>query len=121
LAEFSRSIGYIDGQTVRFEFLSDRGQPGRLSESARELVHLKVVAIVQAARDILIVMAFAEGPVATGMVESLSRPGNNVTGISGDAAELAGKNIKFIGSFCRRRAVSALVNETDPRTSSTRR
>jgi len=98
---------------------------------AREFVHLKVDPIVkwftpaaaaaaakQATRD----MALAGDPVATGMVESLSRPGNNVTGISGDAAELAGKNIEFIRELLpSARRVSALVNETVPRTSSTRR
>jgi putative ABC transport system substrate-binding protein len=121
-----RELGYIDGQTARFEFRSDRGQPARLPELAAELVRLQVDAIVtwftpaaaaakQATRDIPIVMALAGDPVATGLVESLSRPGGNVTGMTGDAAELAGKNVEFIRELLpTARRIAALVNVSNP-------
>ncbi len=76
LQEALRELGYVEGQTVRFEFRSDYGQIGRLPELAAELVRLKVDVIVawftpaataakQATREIPIVMT-AGVPVATG-------------------------------------------------------
>ena len=74
----------------------------RLPELAAELVRLKVDLIVtwftpaaqaakQATREIPIVMALAGDPVGTGLIESLNRPGGNVTGMAGVTAELAGR------------------------------
>ena len=50
----------------------------------------------QATRDIPIVMALVGNPIETGLVESLARPGGNITGMSGVAAELAGKSVQLI-------------------------
>ena len=97
-----RDLGYVEGKSVRFEFRSDPGQRNRLPELAAELVRLKVDLLVtwfkpaalaakQATRDIPIVMALAGDPVATGLVESLARPGGNVTGMAAVGAALAGK------------------------------
>ena len=105
--EALREFGYVAGRTVRFAFQSDQGQPDRLPRLAGDLVRLNVDAIVtwltrtavaakQATREIPIVMAVAGDPVATGLVESLSRPGGNVTGMSGNAAELSGKIVEFV-------------------------
>ena len=91
--EGMRELGYIEGQSIRFEFRSDEGQASRLSELAAELVRLKVDVIVtwftpaaraakQATREIPVVIALAGNPVETGLVESLARPGGNVTGMS---------------------------------------
>src|SRR2546428_10920766 len=102
-----RDLGYIEGQNIRFEFRSAEGQINRLPELAAELVHLKVDVIVtwftptavaakQATREIPIVMALAGNPVETGLVESLARPGGNITGMAGMGAELAGKSVEII-------------------------
>jgi putative ABC transport system substrate-binding protein len=102
-----RDLGYVEGQSVRYEFRSDQGQGSRLPELAAELVRLKVDLIVtwftpaaqaakQATREIPIVMALAGDPVGTGLIESLSRPGGNVTGMAGVTAELAGKSVEVI-------------------------
>jgi putative ABC transport system substrate-binding protein len=99
--------GYVEGKTVRFEFRSDQGQLDRLPELATELVQLKpdvivtwftpaAIAAAHATREIPIVMAVAGDPVATGLVKSLSKPGGNVTGMSGRAAELSSKMVEFI-------------------------
>ena len=99
--ESMRDLGYIDGQNVRYEFRSDEGQASRLPELASELARLKVDLIVawfsaaaqavkQATREIPIVMALAGNPVETGLVQSLGRPGGNVTGMSCGGAELPG-------------------------------
>jgi putative ABC transport system substrate-binding protein len=102
-----RDLGYVEGQSVRYEFRSDQGQGSRLPELAAELVRLKVDLIVtwftpaaqaakQATREIPIVMALAGDPIGTGLIESLNRPGGNITGMAGVTAELAGKSVEII-------------------------
>lgn len=120
-----RKLGYIDGQSVRYEFRSDQGQIARLSELAAELVQLKADVIVtwltpaalaakQATREIPIVMASAGDPVAAGLITSLARPGGNITGIGG-MADLAGKCVELSHDLLpQARHVAALVNAPDP-------
>jgi putative ABC transport system substrate-binding protein len=83
--EGMRELGYVEGQSIRFEFRSDEGQESHLPELAAELVRLKVDIIVtcftqaahaakQATRKIPVVVAQAGNPVETGLVESLARP-----------------------------------------------
>jgi ABC-type uncharacterized transport system substrate-binding protein len=121
-----RGLGYVEGQNIRFEFRSDEGQASRLPELAAELVRLKVDIIVtwftpaaraakQATREIPVVIALAGNPVETGLVESLARPGGNVTGMSSVGAELAGKSVELIRELLpSARRVAALVNAPDP-------
>jgi putative tryptophan/tyrosine transport system substrate-binding protein len=121
-----RKLGYIEGRNVRFEFRSDHGNAARLPELAAELVRLKVDLIVtwftppalaakQATREIPIVMALAGNPVENGLVESLARPGGNVTGIAAQGAELAGKSVELIRDMIpSTRRVAALANAPDP-------
>jgi len=121
-----RKLGFIDGRTVRYEFRSDQGRLARLPELAAELVRLKVDLIVtwftpaalaakQATRDIPIVMALAGDPVAAGLIESLARPGGNVTGMSGMSSDLAGKCVELSRELLpQARRVAALVNTLDP-------
>src|SRR5215475_11046564 len=100
-------LGYVEGQNIRYEFRSDQGQISRASALAAELVRLNVDLIVtwftpaaQAAKaathDIPIVMALTGDPIANGLVESLSRPGGNITGMSGVNAQLGGKCAELI-------------------------
>jgi putative ABC transport system substrate-binding protein len=121
-----RKAGYIDGQSVRYEYRSDQGQLGRLPELADELVRLKVDVIVawftpaalaakQATRDIPIIMASAGDPLAAGLVASLARPGGNVTGMSGMVSDLAGKCVELSRELLpQARSVAALINVPDP-------
>ena len=123
--EAMRGLGYVEGQTVRFEFRSDHGQADRLPELAAELVRLKVDVLVpwftpaaraakQATREIPIVMAGAGDPVGTGLVQSLARPGGNITGAGGLAPELAGKCVELIREMQpSARRVAALANASD--------
>jgi putative tryptophan/tyrosine transport system substrate-binding protein len=105
--EAMQDLGYNEGQTIRYEFRSDEGQVSRLPELAAELVRLKVDVIVtwftpaaqaakQATRETPIVMALVGNPVENGLVESLARPGGNITGMAGVAAGLAGKSVQLI-------------------------
>ncbi len=124
--EALRELGYVEGNNIRFEFRSDDGKQDHLPELAAELVRLKVDVVVtwytpaahaakEAMRDIPIVIGLAGNPVETGLVESLARPGGNVTGIAQMGAELAGKCIELIGEMLpSAHRVAALANATDP-------
>jgi putative tryptophan/tyrosine transport system substrate-binding protein len=124
--EAMQDLGYTEGQSIRYEFRSDGGQVTRLPELAAELVRLKVDLIVtwftpaakaakEATREIPIVMALAGNPVETGLVESLARPGGNITGMAGVAAELAGKSVQLIRDMLpTAHRVVALANAPDP-------
>jgi putative tryptophan/tyrosine transport system substrate-binding protein len=121
-----RDLGYVEGQNIRFEFRSAKGQLNRLPELAAELVGLKVDVIVawftpaalaakQATREIPIVMAETGDPIGTGLVMSLPQPGGNVTGIAAVTAELAGKTVQLIRDLLpSARRVTALANAIDP-------
>src|SRR5215471_1728774 len=101
-----RERGYIEGQNIAIEYRYAEGKRDRLPELAVELVHTKVDIIVTAGGDSLvraarnatktipIVMLGPGGdPVDEGLVESLARPGGNVTGITTLARALGGKRL----------------------------
>ena len=103
-----RSLGYVDGKTIRIEYRGAHGLADRLPRLAHELVELKVDVMIvggesiaraakQATTTIPIVMvAFDFDPVAAGLVGSLSRPGGNVTGVFPLTSELVGKNLALL-------------------------
>jgi putative ABC transport system substrate-binding protein len=120
-----RELDYVEGQNVRYEFRSDL-QVARLPELAAELVRLGPDVIVtwftpaaraakQATSEIPIVMALVGNPVETGLVQSLARPGGNVTGMAGVGSELAGKCVELIRELLpAARRVAVLANVPDP-------
>jgi putative ABC transport system substrate-binding protein len=124
--ELMRELGYVEGRNIRYEFRSDQGQVTRLRELATALVQLNVDLIVtwftpaaQAAkvstREIPIVMAFTGNPIETGLVESLDRPGGNITGMAGVTGELSGKSVELMREMLpRAHRVVALANAPDP-------
>jgi putative ABC transport system substrate-binding protein len=102
-----RELGWIDGRTVAIEYRWAGGRNERYAEIAAEFVRLKVDVIVtlgtapvlvakQATAVIPIVFAAPGDPVRTGLVASLARPGGNVTGLSSQAAEAAGKRLELL-------------------------
>jgi putative ABC transport system substrate-binding protein len=121
-----RELGYVEGQSIAFEFRSAAGDSKTLALLAAELVALKVdviaafqtpaaIAAKRATAEIPIVMAGVGDPIGTGLVTSLARPGGNVTGMSGATAELGGKNLELIrASLSTARRVAVLVNTSDP-------
>jgi putative tryptophan/tyrosine transport system substrate-binding protein len=121
-----RGLGYIEGKNVRLEFRSDQGEIGRLPELAAELARLKVDVIVpwstpaaiaakQATQEIPIVCAACGDMVGTGLVESLARPGGNVTGCSNLNAELSAKFVELIHEMVpSAHRVTVLANAPDP-------
>jgi len=104
-----RELGYIEGQNIATEYRYAEGKVDRFSERAAELVRLKVDIIVvaggnrinlamkNATKTIPIVMVGAAiDPVDAGLVESLARPGGNVTGITTLTRELGGKRLELL-------------------------
>src|SRR5438445_10026051 len=104
-----RELGYIEGQNIAIEYRYAEGKRDRAPELAAELVRLKVDIIVVAGGDrqtqaaknatktIPIVMATGgTDPVKAGLVESLARPGGNVTGITLLSRELSGKRLELL-------------------------
>jgi putative tryptophan/tyrosine transport system substrate-binding protein len=104
-----RELGYIEGQNIAIEYRYSEGKVDRNPQLATELVHLKVDLIVaaggnsviratkNATKTIPIVMTGGGiDPVAAGFVESLARPGGNVTGLTNLARELSGKRIELL-------------------------
>ncbi len=100
-----RELGWIEGKTVAIEYRWSQGRTERYAEIAAEFVRLKVDVIVtvgsavpivrQATASIPIVFAVAIDPIGSGLVASLAHPGGNVTGLSIQANELAGKRLEF--------------------------
>ena len=107
LQEF-RNLGYIDGKTVTIESRFANGKLDRLPALANELVGLKVDVIVtggfndalaakNATKTIPVVfMGAVSDPVGSDLVNSLSRPGGNVTGFTTIAEVLAGKRLELL-------------------------
>src|SRR5262245_8626795 len=96
-------LGWVEGKNISIEYRYAEGKSDRLSDLAADLVRLKVDVIVasvstdalaaqKATRAIPIVMA-AGDPIASGLVESLARPGGNVTGLSQMTADVVGKRL----------------------------
>ena len=102
-----RELGYVEGETVAFEWKWGEDRTERLPQLAEELVRLDVDAIVtggttaakalkNATRTVPIVMAIIGDPVAVGLAQSLARPGGNATGFSILAPDLSGKRLQLL-------------------------
>src|SRR5262245_59148285 len=104
-----RELGYIEGQNIAIEYRYAEGKIDRASELAAELVRLKVDIIVvaggvpwilaakNATKTIpIVMMGGGLVPVQAGLVESLARPGANITGITLLTGELGGKRLELL-------------------------
>jgi putative ABC transport system substrate-binding protein len=104
-----RELGYIEGQNISTEYRYAEGKRDRFHELAAELVRLKVDIIVvgggdqwiRAAKNAsktipIIMMGTGSDPVEAGLIESLARPGGNVTGVTNLTAELGGKRMELL-------------------------
>ena len=122
-----RDLGWIEGRTIAIEYRWSEGRPERYAEIAAEFVRLKVDVIVtvgsavpivkQATSTIPIVFAVGIDPVGSGLVTSLAKPGGNVTGLSIQANELAGKRLELLREVMpqlRRLAIMFNADNTQP-------
>ena len=100
-------LGYVEGQNLVLEIRAARGKQETLPGLAAELVNLNVDVIVAGGRgtaeaaqkattSIPIVMVIAADPVASGLVASLARPGGNVTGLTVQYSDVAGKRLQLL-------------------------
>jgi len=122
-----RGLGYEDGKNLVFEQRHAAGDTRRLDELAAELVHLKtdlfvvygagltVPAIRKADPTASIVMASAD-PVGEGLIESLARPGGNVTGLADAHADLAPKRLELLKEIVPRASRVAVLWNPGSRT-----
>jgi ABC-type uncharacterized transport system substrate-binding protein len=104
-----RERGYIEGQNIAIEYRYAEGKQDRFPELAAELVRLKVDMILVAGGSIwvraaknatktipIVMVDSGSDPVEAGLVESLARPGGNVTGITLLVGELGGKRLELL-------------------------
>jgi putative tryptophan/tyrosine transport system substrate-binding protein len=104
-----RERGYIEGQSIATEYRYAEGKLDRFSELAAELVRLKVDIIVvaagggyiQAVKNVtktipIVMVGVGVDPVEAGLVESLARPGGNVTGVTLLSRDLGGKRLELL-------------------------
>jgi putative tryptophan/tyrosine transport system substrate-binding protein len=107
LVDGFRKLGYIDGQTIILEHRFPNEIPERFRSMAAELVALKVDVLLSSGNNaapyaknatatIPVVAMLIGDPVGTKLVDSIARPGGNVTGLSFFAAELIGKRLQFL-------------------------
>jgi putative tryptophan/tyrosine transport system substrate-binding protein len=104
--EFSK-IGYVDGKNITFEYRYAEGKLDRLPALADELVRLKVDVLIapntpaalaakNATKTTPIVFLDVTDPIAAGLIDSLARPGGNITGFTTIGSVLAGKRLELL-------------------------
>ena len=102
-----RDLGYVEGKNVVVESRYLSREPNRTPEFVAELLRLKVDVLVagalpairaakQATRTVPIVMVTVQDPVAIGLIDSLARPGGNITGLTRLTRELSGKRLQLL-------------------------
>jgi putative ABC transport system substrate-binding protein len=102
-----RDLGYVEGQTITLENRFPNEEPEKFRAMAAELVAFKpdvllasttpaAAAVKQATRDIPIVFASVPDPVASELVDSLAKPGGNVTGLTNSAGQLSAKRLEYM-------------------------
>ena len=129
LESFRREIlalGYVEGKNIAFESRYADNKLERLPTLAEELVRREVDVILtgtlsgalaakNATKTIPIVFVISADPVAAGLVDSLARPGGNITGVTNISAVLAGKRLELLKETIPKLSrVAVLWNPQDP-------
>jgi putative ABC transport system substrate-binding protein len=123
-------LGYLEGQNITIEYRYSEGKPERAADLAAELVRLKVDVIVaaggptwvQAAKNAtktisIVMVGLGADPVEVGLVESLARPGGNVTGVTNLSRDLVGKRLELLKEAVPKVArVAVLYDPANPDT-----
>jgi putative ABC transport system substrate-binding protein len=119
-----RDRGYNEGKNIFVEYRYAEGQRDRVPSLVSELVRLNVDVLVlvtlpsvraakEATKTIPIVMVLAVDPVETGIVESLARPGGNITGIATLQRELSGKRLELLKEVVPAMSRAGVLREAD--------
>jgi putative ABC transport system substrate-binding protein len=122
-----RELGYVEGKTIRIEYRYADGQFERYADLARELVGLNVkvllvsggtnsvLRVMNVTRTIPIVFPLVSDPVRDGIVQSLARPGGNLTGLSSYSRDLLGKRLELLKETIPKLSrVGVLIDPKDP-------
>src|SRR5215471_12390395 len=123
-----RDLGYMEGQNIATEYRYAEGNPERYGELSAELVRLKVDIILVAGGDMwiraaknatktipIVMTGGGSDPVETGFVDSLARPGGNVTGLTNLSVELGGKRLELLKEAVPKATrVAVLYDPTNP-------
>jgi ABC-type uncharacterized transport system substrate-binding protein len=120
-----RELGWIEGSTIAIEYRWSEGRPARNSEIAAEFVRMKVDVIVtnafaastvkQATSIIPIVFPLGIDPLGSDLIRSLAQPGGNVTGVTTQQSDLAGKRLELLREVLPRlRRLAIMGNAGSP-------
>jgi len=123
-----RDLGYVEGKNIAIEYRGADGKPDRYPSLMNELVQLKVDVLVaptlpailaanQATKTIPIVMVTNTEPVAAGLIDSLARPGGNITGLSTLSQDLSGKRLELLTEVVPRLSRVAVLRDADSQNS----
>jgi len=115
-----RELGYVEGKNIHFEIRFAEGDRKRSSELATELAQLNpdalftsgtrsILDLKHATRTIPIVMVSTSDPIGTGMVDSLARPGGNITGMSLLASDLWPKRLEILKEISPKLSRAAML------------
>jgi putative ABC transport system substrate-binding protein len=119
-----RDLGYIQGKNIVVEYRYSEGIEDRLPGLVAELIQLKVDILVsaslrairaakQATKTIPIVIVTTADPVAAGLVDSLARPGGNITGFTRLTRDLSGKRLDLLKEVIPRVSRVGVVSRED--------
>lgn len=129
LREGLRKLGYIEGKNFTIEYRGADGKVDRIPSLVSELIERQVdvlvvpvlaaiVAAKQISKSIPIVMVSGVDPVASKLVDSLARPGGNLTGLSTLAQDLSGKRLELLTELLPRLSRVAVLRDRDSQVAS---
>ena len=119
------ALGYIQGRTINIRHTFAAEQYERLNSHARKLANAPVDVLVAVTRPaalaaqratstIPIIFILVPDPVSSQLVQSLARPGGNITGLTNIGFELHGKRLEFLKEATGLARVALLINVSDP-------
>jgi putative tryptophan/tyrosine transport system substrate-binding protein len=123
-----RDLGYVEGKNIAIEYRGAEGKLDLIPSLVKELVQLKVDVLIvatlpailaarQATKTIPIVMVTSTDPIASKLVDSLARPGGNITGLSTLAQDLSGKRLELLTEVVPRLSRVAVLRDVDSQNS----
>jgi putative ABC transport system substrate-binding protein len=120
-----RDLGHVEGKSIVIEYRGAEGKSDRIPSIVAELVQLQVDVLVvptsptairaakQATKTIPIVMVTLADPVANGLVDSLARPGGNITGLATLQRDLSGKRLELLAEVVPRVSRVGILLDAD--------
>jgi len=119
-----RDFGYAEGKNFTIEYRGAEGKRDRIAALVNELVELKVDVLVvpilpairaakQATKTIPIVIVSNTDPVEAGLIDSLARPGGNITGLSTLSGDLSGKRLGLLSEIVPRQSRVGILRDAD--------